>query len=102
MVKTFVLLLSVFIAYSAALGQDDVSQARWQRSPVVTDGSNEDWQKPLNLYDAVTGLLFTITNDSTNVYLCFTANDERKVTKLMKAGWSVEVFSKEKNQKFNA
>ncbi|MES1225555.1 MAG: hypothetical protein ABUT20_59295, partial [Bacteroidota bacterium] len=28
--------------------------------------------------------------------------DERKVTKLMKAGWSIEVFSKEKNKKFDA
>lgn len=84
------------------LAQSDVSQARWQSAKVITDGSNNEWRKPLNLYDAITGLLFTIANDSTNLYLCFTNNDERKVTKLMKAGWSIEIYSKEKNKKFDA
>jgi hypothetical protein len=98
---TVCLAFTLFLAVSLS-AQSDVSQARWQSNKVVTDGHNNEWRKPLNLYDAITGLLFTIANDSTNLYLCFTANDERKVTKLMKAGWSVEIFSKEKNKKFDA
>ncbi|MEP6749036.1 MAG: hypothetical protein ABJB86_14990 [Bacteroidota bacterium] len=100
--NTCCILLFVSLLSMRLCAQSDVSQARWQTTKVVTDGHNNEWRKPLNLYDAITGLLFTIANDSTNLYLCFTANDERKVTKLMKAGWSVEIFSKEKNKKFDA
>jgi hypothetical protein len=95
------LFIVLFLAQNLT-AQSDVSQSRWQSARIITDGNNNEWRKPLNLYDAITGLLFTIANDSTNLYLCFTANDERKVTKLMKAGWSVEIFSKEKNKKFDA
>jgi hypothetical protein len=93
----FILFLTLQLA-----AQGDVSQSRWQLAKIVTDGHNSEWRKPLNLYDAITGLLFTIANDSTNLYLCFTNNDERKVAKLMKAGWSIEIFSKDKNNKFDA
>src|SRR5450432_1383836 len=95
------LFLVLFLAQDLR-AQSDVSQSRWQSARIITDGNNNEWRKPLNLYDAITGLLFTIANDSTNLYLCFTANDQRKVAKLMKAGWSIEVFSKEKNKKFDA
>ena len=102
MTKSIFLFILILSCCGTVLAQDGVSAARWQASPVIADGNNEEWKKPLNLYDAVTGLLFTVANDSNNLYLCFTCNDERKVTKLMKAGWTVEVFSKEKGKKFNA
>ena len=95
-------LIAMLFSCGILSAQDDISQARWQETGIKPDGSNNEWKKPMNLYDAVTGLLFTITNDSSHLYLCFTNNDERKVTKLMKAGWSVEIYSKEKNMKFNA
>lgn len=95
-------LIITFLAAHILRAQDGISFARWQTKLVVADGNNDEWRKPLNLYDAITGLLFTVANDSTHLYLCFTANDERKVTKLMKAGWTVEIYSKEKNKKMNA
>lgn len=95
-------LLLLLLLGTGLWAQDDVTQAKWQRAGIVADGNNSEWNKPLNLYDAITGLLFRVTNDSNNVYLCFTNNDERKVIKLMKAGWSVELLSKEKNRKFDA
>lgn len=94
---------AMIIFYSTDVkAQADVTQSRWTTKSIVADGANADWKKPLQLYDAVTGLLFSIENDSTHLYLCFTNNDERKITKMMKAGWDVEIFSKEKNKKFNA
>jgi uncharacterized membrane protein YgcG len=92
----FILMLSINLA-----AQDDVSQAKWQTSKIITDGSNDEWNKPLNLYDGNTGLLFAITNDSKVLNICFTGNDERKISKLMKAGWSIELSSKEKKKKFS-
>jgi len=102
MKKNMYALIAMLLSCVVLSAQDDVTQARWQETRITPDGSNNEWKKPLNLYDAITGLLFTITNDSSNLYLCFTNNDERKVTKLMKAGWRVEIYSKEKNKKFDA
>jgi filamentous hemagglutinin family protein len=101
MKKTSCCIFILFFTLHLA-AQDDITQAKWQPANIITDGNNSEWHKPLNLYDAITGLLFTITNDSTHIYLCFTDNDERKVIKLMKAGWSVELLSKEKNKRFDA
>jgi uncharacterized membrane protein YgcG len=82
--------------------QSDVSKARWRSKEIVVDGNDCEWTKPLNFYDDKSGLLFAICNDQQNVYFAFTVNDELKMRKLMSAGWSVELSSKEKNKKFNA
>jgi hypothetical protein len=79
----------------------EVTTAVRQPAGIVADGLNGDWQQPHYLYDAPTGLFFCIGNDSTRLYLCFTNNDERKITKLMKAGWDINVYSKEKRARFS-
>jgi len=84
------------------LAQSDVSKARWKSKEIVIDGNDREWTKPLNFYDDKSGLLFAISNDQRNVYFAFTVNDEMKMRKLMSAGWSVELSSKEKDRKFNA
>jgi len=84
------------------LAQSDVSKARWKSKEIVIDGNDREWTKPLNFYDDKSGLLFAICNDQRNVYFAFTVNDEMKMLKLMSAGWSVELSSKEKDRKFNA
>ena len=84
------------------LAQSDVSRARWKSNEIVIDGNDREWTKPLNFYDDKSGLLFAICNDQRNVYFAFTVNDEMKMRKLMSAGWSVELSSKEKDRKFNA
>jgi len=85
-----------------ALAQSDVSKSRWKTKEIVVDGNIREWTKPLNFYDDKSGLLFAICNDKSNVYFAFTVNDEMKMRKLMSAGWSVELSSKEKDRKFNA
>ncbi len=95
--------LIAFIALSFnGLAQSDVSKARWNSKEIVIDGNDREWAKPLNFYDDKTGLLFAISNDNQNLYLAFSCNNEFKMRKLMNAGWSVELSSKEKNRKFNA
>jgi hypothetical protein len=97
--------LSLFalLAFSLhALAQSDVSKSRWKTKEIVVDGNVHEWTKPLNFYDDKSGLLFAICNDKSNVYFAFTVNDEMKMRKLMSAGWSIELSSKEKDRKFNA
>lgn len=84
------------------LAQSDVSKSRWKSKEIIIDGNDHDWTLPLNFYDDKSGLLFAICNDQRNVYLAFTVNEEMKMRKLMSAGWSVELSSKEKNKKFSA
>lgn len=84
------------------LAQSDVSKARRKSKEIVIDGNDREWTKPLNFYDDKTGLLFAICNDKNNLYFAFTCSDELKMRKLMSAGWSVELSSKEKNKKFNS
>lgn len=98
-VVAIVLILSLTLHLQA---QSDVSKSRWKSKEIVIDGDDHEWQKPLNFYDDKSGLLFAISNDQQNVYFAFTVNDEMKMRKLMGAGWSVELSSKEKNRKFNA
>ncbi len=92
--------LFLFFFSGSGLAQDGISEARWPAKKIIADGNNSEWKKPLNLYDAITGLFFTMANDSNYLYLCITNNDERKVTKLMKAGWRIALSSKEKKKRF--
>jgi len=95
-------LVGLFAFTLNGLAQSDVSKARWKSKEIVIDGNDREWTKPLNFYDDKSGLLFAICNDQRNVYFAFTVNDEMKMRKLMGAGWSVELSSKEKDRKFNA
>ena len=98
-----ILVLIAFIAISLNLSaQSDVSQARWKTKEIVIDGNNNEWTKPLNFYDDKSGLMFAICNDTQNLYLCFTVNDEFKMRKLMSAGWSITLSSNEKKKKFTS
>jgi len=96
---TLVVLIAITLN---GLAQSDVSKSRWKSTAIIIDGNDKEWIHPLNFYDDKSGLLFAICNDQTNVYLAFTVNDEMKMRKLMSAGWSVELSSKEKNKKFSS
>ncbi len=82
--------------------QGDVSKARRIPSGIIIDGNDNEWSKPLNFFDDKSGLMFAIGNDNENLYLCFTMKDELKMRKLMSAGWSIQLSSKEKKKKFKA
>ena len=81
--------------------QEDVSSAKWVSNKIIVDGNNVDWNEPMNLFDDQTGLLFGISNDDKNLYLCFTGKDEMKIRKMMRSGWTIELSSKEKKKKFD-
>ena len=100
--KIYWVLFSLLAFTLNALAQSDISKSRWRAKEIVVDGNVREWTKPLNFYDDKSGLMFAICNDKANVYFAFTVNDEMKMRKLMSAGWSVELSSKEKDRKFNA
>ncbi len=82
--------------------QGDVSKARWISNLVTIDGNDTEWRKPLNFYDNASGIMYAIGNDKDNLYLCVTVNDEMRMKKLMSAGWTIGLSSKEKKKKFKS
>jgi len=102
MKKTKLLILAIVAFASNLAAQDDVSSAHWQSKSITIDGINKEWVKPLRFHDDESGLMFSISNDSTNLYLCFSNIDDKKSIKMMRAGWKIEFLSKEKKKKFDA
>jgi len=96
----------IFVALTAitlnGFSQNDGAKARWKSKEIIIDGNNHEWAKPLDLKDDASGLLYAICNDNQYLYLTFSCSDEMKMRKMMSAGWSVELSSKEKGRKFDA
>jgi hypothetical protein len=100
--KKVIIVLPVFFTLALNLpAQSDVSKARWKTQEIIIDGNDNEWVKPLNFYDDKSGIMFAISNDAQNLYLCFTSTDEYKMRKLMSAGWSIKLTSGEKKKKFS-
>lgn len=92
-------ILSVLLVQLSLLAGGIVPVSRWQTHPILVDGRDSDWEKPINFYDAKTGLFFAIRNDSTTLYLNFTATDPDKISCLTQAGWSLSFQAKGKKSK---
>lgn len=102
--KKVSLVLASLIALTIQLfaQNSDVSKARWNSKGIVIDGNDNDWIKPLNFFDSSTGLMYAISNDREGLYLIFTCNEGMKMRKIMSAGWTIELSSKEKKKKFKS
>ncbi len=101
--KTFSLAFLILLTFAFQLSaQSDVSKCKFKTGEIHIDGNDKDWTSPLSFYDDNTGFRYSISNDKQNMYLIFTVDDQRKMMKLMKAGWTIELSSKEKKRKFNS
>lgn len=94
--------LSVFALAFFLSAQSDVTKSGFKSGVIQIDGNDQEWDKPYQLMDDNTGLKYAISNDKQNLYLVFSVNDVMKMRKLMHAGWTIELSSKEKKRKFTA
>jgi hypothetical protein len=69
--------------------QDALQPTQWQNTPLVIDGSDSDWVKPLRFYAQKEKLAYNITSDQENVYIQLTTKDEQVQEKIMKGGLTV-------------
>lgn len=98
--KTFsVITLVLLLVQVRLMAGEIVPSSRWRTQAIQIDGHDNDWEKPINFYDAQTGLFFAIRNDSSTLYLNFTATDPEKMMSLMQAGWSLSFQAKNKKGK---
>ncbi|MBN2757291.1 MAG: hypothetical protein JXR51_08955, partial [Bacteroidales bacterium] len=99
--KYFYLALVILFSLSDIYGQKLISKSKW-KSDVKIDGKNAEWEKPLNFFNDKTGMMYTISNDSSNLYFCVSVYNKQNFRKIVNAGWSILISSKEKNNKFKA
>lgn len=100
--KTFcIVVFALLLAQGNLLAGGIIPVSRWKTHPILVDGKDDDWEKPVNFYDDKHGLFFAIRNDSTTLYLNFTATDPDKIKGLM-SGWSLGILTKNKKSKAKA
>src|SRR5882724_916977 len=63
--------------------------ALWQQTPLVIDGSDSDWVKPLPWYAAKERLAWSLSNDRENIYVLLTVKDPREQQKIIEGGMTV-------------
>lgn len=94
-------ILTFILISTYSQGQDYRSPSVWQDA-IEIDGLNTEWQHPFKLHNTSAGVSFSIANDSTHLYLCFETTEPLYVVKMLRAGWSLQLSSKERRRRFNA
>jgi hypothetical protein len=98
--KRLLSILTFILIAIYSQGQDYRSPAVWQEGTVI-DGSNTEWQHPFKLYNTSAGISFSVANDSSHLYLSFETTEPLYVVKMLRAGWYLQLSSKERRRRFN-
>jgi hypothetical protein len=84
------LLMIVGCSSSKNSEQTALSQtAVWQKRPLVIDGSDSDWIKPLPFSDRKEKLSYAVSNDKDNIYLMLSTRDPLEQEKILQGGLTV-------------
>lgn len=69
----------------------NVQNALWQPLPLLVDGMDDDWVKPLPYYESKEKLSWAISNDKENVYIMLSSKDRMEQQKILQGGLTVWV-----------
>lgn len=64
-------------------------EGHYQDTPVVADGSPDDWSLPLRFSNENYTLQYNVTNDSKNIYICVLSRDEATQLRMLRAGMTI-------------
>lgn len=71
----------------------------WQNNPIIIDGKDSDWIKPLAYTDTKEKLNYCITNDRENIYILLSTKNEQEQQKILEGGMTVWINKQgEKNE----
>lgn len=68
---------------------DAVQQTQWTGSPVVIDGRDSEWVKPLTYFAKSEKLAYSLLNDSSAIYILASTQDEQTQQKILHGGMTV-------------
>jgi hypothetical protein len=71
----------------------DSQTAAWQQHPLIIDGSDTDWKKPLPYTDRKEKLSYAISNDRDNIYLMLSTKDQNEQQKILQGGMTIWINS---------
>jgi len=71
----------------------DGQTASWRKQPLIVDGSDSDWTKPLAYYDKKEKLGYSLSNDKDNIYLMLSVKDPLEQQKILQGGMTVWINS---------
>lgn len=80
------LIIVLFIASLFLSCSKTIYVNSWQSKEVKADGNIQEWGIPLRYYDNESRLQYTISNDSSNLYICLRATDDFSQMKIIRAG----------------
>lgn len=83
------LITLVSLLCSSYLHSQDENRIKQQYTPVTIDGNLNDWQTPLEFYNKESGLAYSLSNDSSNLYFCLLIADKPMQMKIMRAGMTI-------------
>ncbi|WP_142686946.1 hypothetical protein [Chitinophaga polysaccharea] len=75
------------LLYVNASAQDEPN--KWAPDNIKIDGQATEWPKPLQFYNNVTKLFYTIANDQENLYVIVSVPDPQSQAKIMRSGITI-------------
>jgi hypothetical protein len=90
-IATFFALILIAACRSSKPEKDNAAapEASWQRQPLLVDGSDADWIKPLPYYDKKEKISYDISNDKKNLYIMLSAKDRQEQQKILGGGLTI-------------
>lgn len=64
-------------------------QTKWQDNPIVVDGQDSEWVKPLTYYSKAEKLGYSILSDTANMYILLSTKDEQTQQRILRGGMTV-------------
>ena len=64
-------------------------EGHYQSTPVVTDGSTDDWQMPLRFSNSSYTLQYNVTNDDKNLYICVSSREAATQLRILRSGMTI-------------
>ena len=83
-------LIAGLLLYVNASAQDDEPN-KWAPANIKIDGQATEWPKPLQFYNNVTKLFYTIANDKENLYVIVSVPDPQSQMKIMRSGFTLSM-----------
>ena len=92
-------LLFIGSCRTGRVDQTPVVTGVWQNNPIIIDGKDSDWIKPLTYTDTKERLSYSITNDKDNIYILISTKNEQEQQKILEGGLTVWINKQgEKNE----
>lgn len=94
-----IVLISLSLAFGCRSSRSDQSTSPaetgiWQQRPLIVDGMDNDWTKPLPYTDRKEKINYSVSNDGDNIYILLSTRSPQEQQKIIEGGMTVWVNSK--------